>query len=104
MVRSLVTRRHELFESICITMDTNHSLISIRYVYVANPSQSLLERNMASQEAGSSQSSRKTAGGESMSLLKDVGASVPTPTVNPAADRNAGNADGGANSKASISH
>ncbi|KAF8944703.1 hypothetical protein BGZ47_003893 [Haplosporangium gracile] len=66
----------------------------------ANPSQSLLERNMASQEAGSSQSSRRTAGGESMSLLKDVGASAPIPTMIPAADRNAGNADGGANSKA----
>ncbi|KAG0307815.1 hypothetical protein BGZ97_000277 [Linnemannia gamsii] len=68
-----------------------------------NPSLSLLERNMASQEAGSSQSnsaSRRAAGGESMSLLKDVGASVPTPTVVPAAVRNAGNADGGANSKA----
>ncbi|KAK3838529.1 MAG: hypothetical protein JOS17DRAFT_295194 [Linnemannia elongata] len=69
----------------------------------ANPSQSQLERNMASQETGSSQSSRRTAGGDSMSLLKDVGASVPTPTVIPAADRTAGNADGGANSKASIS-
>lgn len=60
---------------------------------------------MASQEAGSSQSnsaSRRAAGGESMSLLKDVGASVPTPTVVPAAVRNAGNADGGANSKVSV--
>lgn len=66
----------------------------------ANPSQSLLERNMTSQEAGSSQSSRRAAGGESMSLLKDVGASVPTPTVITGADRNAGNANGGANSKA----
>lgn len=60
---------------------------------------------MASQEAGSSQSnsaSRRAAGGEFMSLLKDVGASAPMPTIIPAADRNARNADGGANSKASI--
>lgn len=57
---------------------------------------------MTSQEAGSSQSSRRAAGGESMSLLKDVGASVPTPTVITGADRNAGNANGGANSKAGI--
>ncbi|KAF9127405.1 hypothetical protein BGX30_014804 [Mortierella sp. GBA39] len=76
------------------------SIISRNAGEHANPSQSLLERNMASQETGSSQSSRRTAGGDSMSLLKDVGASVPTPTIIPAADRNAGNADGGANSKA----
>ncbi|KAK3843658.1 MAG: hypothetical protein J3R72DRAFT_489529 [Linnemannia gamsii] len=73
----------------------------------ANPSLSLLDRNLASQEAGSSQAnsvSRRTGGGESSSLLRDVGASIIAPTVATATDRNAGNPDGGANSKASILH
>ncbi|KAF9910789.1 hypothetical protein EC991_005506 [Linnemannia zychae] len=70
----------------------------------ANPSPSLLDRNMASQEVGLSQASsaRRNGGGESLSLLKDVGASIAAPTVAPASGRNTGNPDGGANAKASI--
>ncbi|KAF9130363.1 hypothetical protein BGW39_003157 [Mortierella sp. 14UC] len=72
----------------------------------ANPSLSLLDRNMASQEAGSSlaSSARRTGGGEALSLLRDVGASIITPTAAPASDRSVGNPGGGANAKASVSH